>query len=330
MIIKTYELNKVNFEINNFVLFYGQNEGLKNEELQKIKLKTKTTITYYDEKQILENKELFYDNILTGSLFDDKKIITINRASDKFVNIVEGLLEKKISDKTILINAGILEKKSKLRKLFEKDKKLICVPFYPDNDQTMIRIAQSFFQNIKIPISTLNLNFIISKCNGDREKLNNELLKIKMFCLDKNKLNSEDLFKLINLDENHSISKLIDNCLAKNKKNIINILNENIFSNEESITIIRIFLNKSKRLLNILKQFENEKNLETVLANAKPPIFWKDKEIVKKQVQINETQKIKDLIIKTNDMEYLLKKNPDTSHFLVRNFILERIQDINN
>ena len=324
MIIKTYELNKVNFHTNNFALFYGQNEGFKNEEIQKIQSKIQIPVSYYDEKQILENRELFYENILTGSLFDDKKIIIINRASDKFINVIEDLFEKKINDRIILINCGILEKKSKLRKLFEKEKKLICVPFYPDNDQTLIKIAQNFFQNIKIPISTMNLNFIINKCNGDREKLNNELSKIKMFCLNKKKLNSEDLFKLINLDENHSISKLIDNCLAKNKRNIINILNENIFSSEESITIIRIFLNKSKRLLNILKQVENEKNLERVLESTKPPIFWKDKEIVKKQISSWTVDQIGKLISEINKIELKIKKNNTNSVYYLTNFLLEK------
>ncbi len=324
MIIRSYEINNVDFEINNFILFYGQNEGLKNEEIQKIRLKLKTPVSNYDEKQILENKELFYNNVLSGSLFDDKKIITINRASDKFINIVEDLLEKKLSDRIIIINCGILEKKSKLRKLFEKEKKLICVPFYPDNSQTLIKIAQTFFQNIKIPISTLNLNLIVNKCNGDREKLNNELSKIKMFCLNKNKINSEDLLKLINLDENHSISKLIDNCLAKNKKNIINILNENIFSNDESISIVRIFLNKSKRLLNILKQFENEKNLERVLASSKPPIFWKDKDIVKKQINSWTIDQTKKLIFEINKVELKIKKNNTNSIYFLTNFLLEK------
>jgi len=324
MIIKTYELNKINFEINNCALFYGQNEGLKNEEIQKIKLKIKIPISFYDEKQILENKELFYNNVLTGSLFDDKKIIVINRASDKFIHVIEDLFEKKTNDIIILINCGVLEKKSKLRKLFEKEKKLICVPFYPDNDQTLMKIAQIFFQKIKIPISALNLNFIINKCNGDREKLNNELSKIKMFCLNKKKLDSEDLLKLINLDENHSISKLIDNCLAKNKKNIINILNENIFSSEESITIIRIFLNKSKRLLNILKQVEIEKNIESALASTKPPIFWKDKEIVKKQINNWTIKQIRKLIFEINKVELEIKKNSANSIYYLTDFLLEK------
>ena len=324
MIIKSYELNKVDFGTNKFALFYGQNEGLKKEEIHKISFKDKTSVTNYDEKQILENKDLFYDSILSGSLFDDKKMITINRATDKLVDIIEDLLEKKINDKIIIVNSGILEKKSKLRKLFEKEKKLICVPFYPDNEQALVKIAYSFFQNIKIPISTLNLNFIINKCNGDREKLKNELLKIEMYCKNKSVLKSENLFKLINLDENHSISKLIDNCLAKNKKNTINILNENIFSSEESITIMRVFLNKAKRLLGILKLFETEKNLEKVLTNTKPAIFWKDKEIVKKQINKWTIEQIKNLIFEINEIELEIKKNNTNSVNFITNFLLEK------
>ena len=324
MIIKTYELSKIDFEKNKFILFYGQNEGFKKEEIQKIIIKKKTAVTNYDEKQILENKDLFFESILSGSLFDDKKIFIVNRSTDKFVNIIEDLLEKKINDKIIIINSEILEKKSKLRKLFEKEKKLICVPFYPDNEQTLIKIAYSFFQNIKIPISTLNLNFIINKCNGDREKLKNELLKIEMYCKNKSTLKSEDLFKLINMDENHSVSKLIDNCLAKNKKNTINILNENIFSSEESITIMRVFLNKAKRLLGILKLFETEKNLEKVLTNTKPAIFWKDKEIVKKQINKWTIEQIKNLIFEINEIELEIKKNNTNSVNFITNFLLEK------
>ena len=324
MIIKTYELSKIDFEKNKFILFYGQNEGFKKEEIQKIIIKKKTAVTNYDEKQILENKDLFFENILSGSLFDDKKIFIVNRSTDKFVNIIEDLLEKKINDKIIIINSEILEKKSKLRKLFEKEKKLICVPFYPDNEQTLIKIAYSFFQNIKIPISTLNLNFIINKCNGDREKLRNELLKIEMYCKNKSTLKSEDLFKLINMDENHSVSKLIDNCLAKNKKNTINILNENIFSSEESITIMRVFLNKAKRLLGILKLFETEKNLEKVLTNTKPAIFWKDKEIIKKQINNWTIEQIKNLIFEINQIELEIKKNNTNSVNFITNFLLEK------
>ena len=107
-------------------------------------------------------------------------------------------------------------------------------------------------------------------------------------------------------------------------------MNENNFVQEDLIIILRTFLSKLKRLLKIKAETLKDNNIDKVLSNFKPPIFWKDKEIVKKQAQILEFQKIENLIIKTNNLEYLLKKNPEISHLLVRNFILEKVQNINN
>ena len=118
MILKSYQLNKINYKNNNFILFYGQNEGLKKEELEKIKIQIKKSVTIYEEKQILEDQNLFLEEMLNKSLFDDSKIIIINRASDKLTPIIEELKERKIKENIFLINTGILEKKSKLRNLF--------------------------------------------------------------------------------------------------------------------------------------------------------------------------------------------------------------------
>ena len=324
MILKSYQLNKINYKNNNFILFYGQNEGLKKEELEKIKIQIKKSVTIYEEKQILENQNLFLEEILNKSLFDDSKIIIINRASDKLTPIIEELKERKIKENIFLINTGILEKKSKLRNLFEKDKEFICVAFYQDNSETLIKLTHEFFNRIKISISNADINFIINKCNGDRENLKNELSKVELFLQNKKKLVHEDLIKLINMSENYEIGKLIDNCLAKNNKLTINILNENVFSSDETITIIRIFLNKSKRLLNLLKNFEKDQNIEKTLSSIKPPIFWKDKEIVKKQINRWSIDEVKDLISDINDIELKIKKNSLNSTNFITNFLIEK------
>ena len=94
----------------------------------------------------------------------------------------------------------------------------------------------------------------------------------------------EKLTKIVNLQEDHDVSELIDNCLAKNKKKIIIILNENNFSSEDCILIIRVFLNKSKKLLKLLYEYEYNNNIDLTMSTAKPPIFWKDKEITKQQI----------------------------------------------
>ncbi len=323
MIIKSFELQRKNID-NKIILFYGENEGLKKEEIEKIKIKTNKKIFNYEEKQILENRENFLDEILTGSLFDDQKIIILNRASEKILPFIEILLEKKIEDKIILINAAILDKKSKLRNLFEKDRNLICVPFYQDNKETLIRLAQNFFKNLNIPVSNENINFLVNKSNDDRQNLKNELVKIEMFLNNKKKITTNELTKLINLNENHSVNKLVDNCLAKNQKTTLNILNENIFSNDECIMIIRTFLNKSKRLHKLIEKYEESKNVEKSILSAKPPIFWKDKEIVKRQIIKWSLKQIKGLIFEINELELKIKKNSANSTNFLTDFLIQK------
>ena len=329
MIIKSYEVNKINPEIHNLLLFYGKNEGLKNQITKNI-VKNTINIHNYDEKEVLDNENVFIDNLLTKSLFDEKKLIIIKRSTDKILKIIESLKSEKLEDITIIINADNLEKKSKLRSFFEKNKETICIAFYPDNDQTLSKLAYDFLKNKKISISQSSINLIINKCNGDREALYNELNKIDLYTQNGKKVTTEDIMKITNLIENHSVSELVDNCLAKNNKKIINILNENNFNNEDCMLIARSLLNKSKRILHLVKEFQNNKNIELTISSAKPPIFWKDKEITKQQIKYWRPENIKDLIYKLTDIELLIKKNVNNSINLITDFILEQSSSKSN
>ena len=321
MILKSYEINKINQNIKYFILFYGKNEGLKNEALNFL-FKNKNNISNYEEKEILDNENVFIENILSKSLFEEEKSIVIKRATDKILKIIEILHLKNLEDTTIIINSENLEKKSKLRSFFEKDKKLVCVPFYPDNDQTLSKLAYNFLRDKKISISPSNINLIVNKCSGDRETLINNLQKIEYFSKNGKKINNQNILKLINLNENHNISELIDNCLAKNKKKTINILNENNFNNEDCIMIARSFIIKAKKLLTLSTKFETNKNIDLTISSAKPPIFWKEKEITKQQIYKWKSESIKQLIYALSDIELQIKKNINNSINLITDFIL--------
>ena len=323
MIIKSFEINKINLNLNNLFLFYGKNEGFKNEVTKNI-LKNKSNIINYEEKEVLENEDNFIENLLTKSLFDKEKILIIKRTTDKILKVIEKISEKNIEDIKIVLNADVLEKKSKLRSFFEKDKRLVCIPFYPDDDQTLSKLAYSFLRDKKISISPSNINLIVNKCSGDREKLQNELQKIEFFSKNGKKIDNENISKLVNLNENHNISELIDNCLAKNNKKIISILNENDFSNEECITIIRFFIIKAKKLLILLKTFETNRNIDLTISSAKPPIFWKEKEITKQQIYKWKSKSIKQLIYALSEIELQIKKNINNSINLITDFILSQ------
>jgi DNA polymerase-3 subunit delta len=321
MIIKSYEIQKINIRYNPFILLYGKNDGLKNEVLN-ILIKDKKNISNYEEKEILDNENNFVETILSKSLFDPQKFIVIKRATDKILKIIENLQQKNIEDATIILNSESLEKKSKLRSFFEKNKNLVCIPFYPDNDQTLSKLAYNFLREKKISISSSNINLIINKCSEDRQTLMNELQKIELFSKNGKQINSDNIKKLINLSENHNISELVDSCLARNKKKIISILNENNFSNEDCIMIVRSFLIKSKKLLTLSKAFETNKNIDLTISSAKPPIFWKEKEITKQQILKWSSKNIKQLIYSLSEIELQIKKNINNSINLITDFIL--------
>ena len=324
MILKSYETSKIDLKINNLVLFYGQNQGAKEEKISKIlEVNKDKSLNRYDEKEILENTEIFYENILSESLFEDEKIILINRATDKIVRIIEEVIEKDIAKISILINSNILEKRSKLRSIFEKDKKLVCIPFYPDSPETLSKLSYNYFKENKVVISQENINLIVNRCNGDRGVLKNELEKIKFLSQSKKKLLTEDLLKISNLIENHGITELVDNCLAKNQRKIISIMNENNLSNEDCITIVRTFLSKLKRLSNLANDYNENKNLDKTIANAKPPIFWKDKQLVKQQINRWTYKQIKKILFEINEIELQIKKNNINPVNIISNFVLD-------
>jgi len=329
VIIKSYEIEKINTNKDCLVLFYGKNNGLKNEAIEILK-KNKNNILSYEEKEILDNENNFIETILSKSLFEPQKFIVIKRATDKILEIIENLQQKTLEDTSIILNSESLEKKSKLRSFFEKSKTLVCVAFYPDNDQTLSKLAYNFLREKKISISSSNINLIINKCSGDRETLMNELQKIEIFSKNGKQINNDNISKLINLSENHNISELIDNCLAQNKRKIISILNENNFSNEECIMIVRSFIIKSKKLLALSKAFETNKNIDLTISSAKPPIFWKDKEITRQQILKWSSKNIKQLIYSLSETELQIKKNINNSINLITDFILFQSSSVTN
>ena len=330
MIYKAFEINKINLEINNILLLYGQNDGAKNEEVLRILEKNKNSeILRYNETDILNNDNLIFENILSNSLFVNKKIIIINKATDKILKIIKNFGERKLAEVILIIKSDNLEKKSKLRIFFEKNASYVCVPFYPDNQESLTKISYKFLKDNNLSLSQSNINLLINRCNGDRGILKKELNKIYFFGKNGKKLTTENLLKLTNLIENHSISELVDNCLAKNKSKTLFIINENNLSADDCIIITRTFLLKLKKLLKLSVNYSENKDLNKTISSAKPPIFWKDKEITKKQILNWETKQISQLIFDINSIELQIKKDATNAINIISDFIITK-SSVNN
>lgn len=323
MIIKHYQLE--NFNLNKFIFFliYGKNEGLQKEIIEK-----KFTnsflgeINRYEENEVLSNSESIISEILNKSLFSNNKIIIITRASDKILKIIEKLLEKKLSDIKIIIKSGQLEKKSKLRNLFEKNKDMVTMPVYQDEFRSLLPIIIQFTKKNDIKLSRESINLILDRASGSRENLYIELEKIFNYSISNKVIEFETVKKLTNLSENYGVNELANQYLSKNKKNLAKILNENNYSDEDCILILRTILSKSKRLIEIIEKNNEIENIDEVMNDIRPPIFWKEKDDLKKQVNMWDFSDLKNKIYRINEIEALIKSNSKNSLNILSDFIV--------
>ena len=323
MIVKSYEVGKIDISKYKIYLFYGKNEGLQIDLIDKYFLNKFTgQINKYEENEFINNLNNIYSEIQTKSLFQNQRIFIISRVTEKFLKIAEEISNIDLDEIIIILKCSSLDKKSKLRNFFEKNDKFITIPVYEDNLNNLLSITQQFLIHNKIKLSKESINLIIGRASGDRNNLKKELNKIYNYSLTNNKIDFQTLEKLTNLAENHEVGDLVNNYLSKNIKNVSKILNENSYTDEDCILILRTLLNKSKRLLEIMKKNDDVKNIDKVMLGARPPIFWKEKESIKKQVNSWEIHDLKDKIYKINEIEALIKKNSKNSLNIVSDFLI--------
>ena len=323
MIVKYFKTKKFEFNNYNISLLYGKNEGLQNEIIENYFLENfDGQLNKYEENEFILSKEIIISEILTKSLFDDEKIIIINRCTDRIVRVIDEILSKTLSGIKIILKTSVLEKKSKLRSLFEKNNQLVTIPFYEDNINELISIIVKFTSKNKINLSRESMNLLVRRSCGDRGNLKKELDKILCFSISNKNINLETVEKLTNLNENYAVNELAEQYLLKSQINISKILNENNYSDDDCILILRTILNKSKRLHFIIKKYNETNNLEEAISNFKPPVFWKEKENVKKQANTWELTDLKEKIYEINEIEALIKSNNKNSLNIVSNFII--------
>jgi DNA polymerase III subunit delta len=290
------------------ILIYGENEGIKDDIKENIKIKNaKCEIITLFETDILKNN-LLQENIFNPSLFTEKKIIFIHEASDKIYNQVTECLEKENKDIEIYILAENLEKKSKLRNLFEKEKKLASFACYEDNERTLINYVSGELQDFKGLTGEIN-NLIITNSGMNRKIIKNEIIKIKNFFLEK-KINIDEIEEILNIKKDNGFDEIRDKALVGEKVKINKLLSETEILKEEVFFYLNSINYRVMKLYEILKLCdEDKKNYEQIISTMKPPIFWKDKPIILKQLTKWSLEKLEKILIKIGETEVLIKKN---------------------
>jgi len=337
VILKSYELQKnpSNLSKYNLFLLYGENDGLKKDIKELIKIKKKQQDTNIEllslyENDIMDNEENFYNFIYSGSLFSNKKIIIINNGTDKILKQVKDMVDKYPVNVFLIIFAHILEKKSKLRNFFETSMKTLCIPCYLDSDKDLEIIIRTELKKSNITIQKDAINLLIERSNGDRNNLKNEIEKVKSFALNKKKIETDEIKSITNFSGEHKTDNLINECLCGNIQQYKKILSELYINTLNQIFLLRVLGNKIQRLLSMKELEKDYGNLDSLLSTSKPPIFWKEKPMIKKQLTIWNLNDLKITMHEINNIEILCKKNPQISKIIFFDFFTKLCKKANN
>ena len=325
MILKSYIVEQNINILENYqaALVYGENNGIKDDVKNLIREKNKDSeIIIFFEEEILKNKDILFHNIINESLFNEKKIIFIQEATDKIFDLISECLEREYKTVKIYIFSQNLEKKTKLRNLFEKNNNLAIFPCYEDNERTLIAYINKELKEIK-GLSGEIVNLIMSNSNMDRRVIKNELVKIKTYFV-KKKINKEEVSEILNIKNDTSFNEIRDNALNGEKNKINRLLSEVNIVSEEAFFYLNNLNYRVLKLQEIIKISDGHKNrYEQALESLKPPIFWKDRPVVMQQLMKWDLKKLNQLIVKIGEIEILMKKNSNLrNEIVIKNFII--------
>ena len=322
MIIKSFSINYEklfsDYKIN---LIYGENFHLKNEIISKLshvfkKNNFKTKFTKEDE--ILKNIEILDNYLNQDNLFGDQEILIIQNTTDKLLNYIN--LEDQ--DKKIILVSDNLTKKDNLRNIAERSQHISCVACYEDNEKTL----QSLLQNgitklgLKIPYEVINQLFNINKLN--RNDINSGLEKLALITKDK-KLDHETFSTLFNTTSSYDAFEISNALLLGDKTQLNKILSSFYHFAINFNEVLGPLKYKINKLLDIHEFNKNQNNVSLAVDSYKPPIFWKEKDLVKKQLTKWNKNELNTLLDKINEIEILCKLNHEIAETIFNKFLLD-------
>ena len=326
MIVKSYIIEKNESTLDDYksVLIYGENQGLREDLKNIIKKKnTDSEIINLFQDEIINNKNILFDETNNVSLFSTKKIIFVHEATDKIFNQIEEILAKPINDLKIIVLANTLEKKTKLRNIYEKDKKFAVVPCYLDNEMTLSFYINKQLKNIK-GVNQEIINLLINNSNSDRKTISNEIKKIVSYGSDK-KINYETVQKLINIKSDTAFSKIRDASLTGDKKKVNQLLSEVEFRNEDIFMYLYSLNTRVLKLYEIHNINKDVRDIELSIETLKMKIFWKDKPIFINQLKKWDIEKLQKILLKIGNIEQSLKTDSNIRNDIVLKDLLIKI-----
>ncbi len=324
MIFKSF--GTISKEIINkpFVLLYGENPSLiheiENNILIKIKEEKSFTIKKYQEEYLIQNEDIFNQMINSNNLFEDDEIYIISKTTDKILQIFNEEIAAQNNKKIVFLTEN-LTKKSKLRNLAESSNYFACIACYHDTPEQLQSLLIQKLKNMQINVSREFINSLFEINSLNRQDINDAVDKILLIKKSSN-IDENKLKELFHSSTDNNNFEIVNDCLLGNKKNI-NIALNNIYAQginfNEILSALKYKINK---LLEIVESNTDSKNINQLVESFRPAIFWKEKNIVKDQLNRWSKKELEILLDQIFDIEIQCKKNYDVSTVILQNFVI--------
>ena len=259
-------------------LIYGQNKGLIKEKIDQIKnffnkKNENVEIVKLDNDDITKNPEKLYNEFNTFSLTGNKKLLHVLNTKDNLINSISETINPNPSC-LVIFESEKLTPKSKIRKLFEKEKTLGILACYYDTENDVKELVEKAFKNNNIPISTNLKSILVSHLGTERNIVKNELNKIILFLKNKKEFNDKDILNCLSDNHYFNFEDLNYSISSGNLIYLDKIINQLYLEGINPIALLRATSRHFQKILFINEKIKNGLNMNDSLKLLKPPIFF--------------------------------------------------------
>ena len=327
-----YENNLRNKSKNvNIIFLYGTNTGLvdlmykKTLEVLKVDTNDPFNVSKIDGNDFKNNPSILHDNINTLNVFSDKRLILLDLMHISINKNLETIILEAVkienNNYLLLIRASDL-KISSFVKYFQNVNNAILVPCYEEKIETInSKISDLLFKH-KISFKQDFVKNLVLKLSSNSLTNEMEIEKLDIFLTNNSYVTEEMIFTLLSKNDETNLNKIIENCSNGNTSVALSAF-ENTYENQTtSITLIRMFVNHFKLVEKILLLVKNYNDLNYVVENIRPPIFFKKKEFIIFQCKLWNLKLVKIILNRLIDLELRCKLDSSIEKTLLSQFLL--------
>ena len=313
------------------ILLYGQDYGLISDRSSLI---INSFLNNLDEKQnslniidisnsnLLQNPESLEMEVSSISLLSRKKIVRIKDASDALMKIIDDYFVYSHPDCLIILLSDSLSPRSKIRKFFEVHNDAVILPCYSDDKKSIISLISRALKKEDIIIDEKDIELFANYLGIDRLITKAEIEKAILYAGKEKKLNANDITSFISDQASLGIDELYDYSLNGDLEGAYRVLNRIQKEGVPAIQIIRSFIRQMQSLYRIIHALAISSNINSILDNFKPPIYFKRKDNVRAHTQKWSFDKLNKALLLLESAEVSCKSPKSNPSIIAKQAIL--------